>query len=169
MPAQGRAARGTTWTMISDEATFDAVRSRRALGDLTPITAEDMWSKVAEDMAAKPYKALGIDLLQAAREDREFAVRSFMAAGHRVETMELKGRSLGREARDRLQAEAVHKSIPALIASLDRAIVAAETSLTGPLSEREAHLRSIRSDAELSRREMDRVAAQRSGSPSPGA
>jgi hypothetical protein len=52
-------ARGTTWTMISDEATFDAVRSRRALGDLTPIKAEDMWDKVAEDMAAKPYKALG--------------------------------------------------------------------------------------------------------------
>jgi hypothetical protein len=92
-------ARGTTWTMISDEATFDAVRSRRALGDLTPIKAEDMWSKVAEDMAAKPYKALGMDLMQAAREDRELAVRSFMAAGHRVETMELQGRNLGREAR----------------------------------------------------------------------
>ena len=37
-------ARGTTWTLISDEATFDAVRSRRALGDLTPTTAEDMWT-----------------------------------------------------------------------------------------------------------------------------
>jgi hypothetical protein len=160
-------ARGTTWTMISDEATFDAVRSRRALGDLTPITAEDMWSKVAEDMAAKPYKTLGMDLLEAARENREVAVRSFMTAGHRMETMELRGRSLGREARDRMQAEAMHKSIPALIAALDRSIAAAETSLTGPLSDREAHLRSLRIDAELSRREMDRVATPRSSSPSP--
>jgi hypothetical protein len=160
-------ARGTTWTMISDEATFDAVRSRRALGDLTPITAEDMWSKVAEDMATKPYKALGIDLLEAAQEDREVAVRSFMASGHRMETMELQGRSLGREARNRMQADAVHKSIPALIAALDRSIAAAETSLTGPLSDREAHLRSLRIDAELSRREMDRVATPRSSSPSP--
>ncbi|WP_254066587.1 MobF family relaxase [Acidisoma sp. S159] len=161
-------ARGTTWTMISDEATFDAVRNRRALGDLTPIKAEDMWSKVAEDMAAKPYKALGMDLMQAAREDRELAVRSFMAAGHRVETMELQGRNLGREARDRMQAEAVRKSIPALIASLDGAIAAAETTLTGPLPDREAHLRSLRIDAELSRRGMDHVAARRSSSPSPG-
>jgi hypothetical protein len=160
-------ARGTSWMVISDEATFDAVRSRRALGDLTPIKAEDMWSKVAEDMAAKPYKALGTDLLQAAREDRDLAVQSFMAAGHRVETMELQGRSLGREARDRMQAEAVRKSIPALLALLDRAIVAAETTLTGPLSDQEAHLRSIRMDVELSRREMDRTASRRSASPSP--
>ena len=79
-------ARGTTWTMISDEATFDAVRSRRALGDLTPINAGDMWSKVAEDMAAKPYKALGTDLLQAAQDDREAAVRAFVQAGHKLET-----------------------------------------------------------------------------------
>jgi hypothetical protein len=154
--------------MISDEATFDAVRSRRALGDLTPIKAEDMWSKVAEDMAAKPYKALGMDLLQAAREDREFAVQSFMASGHRMEAMELQGRSLGREARDRIHAEAVHRSIPALIASLDRAIAAAETTLTGPVSEQEAHLRSVRIDAELSRREMDRLAARQPPQPSPG-
>ena len=109
-------ARGTTWTMISDEATFDAVRSRRALGDLTPIKAEDMWSKVAEDMAAKPYKALGMDLMQAAREDRDLAVRSFMAAGHRVETMELQGRSLAAkpatECRPRPCAKASRHSLP---------------------------------------------------------
>ena len=118
--------------MISDEATFDAVRSRRALGDLTPIKVEDMWSKVAEDMAAKPYKALGMDLLQATREDRDLAVRSFMQAGHRLETTELDGRNLGREARDQIQAEAVRKSIPALLAALDRSIAATETTLTGP-------------------------------------
>ena len=108
-----------------------------------------------------------MDLLQAAREDREFAVQSFMAAGHRMEAMELQGRSLGREVRDRMQAEAVHKSVPALIAALDRSIAAAETSLTGPMSDREAHLRNIRIDAELSRRELDRVALRRSASPSP--
>jgi hypothetical protein len=66
-----------------------------------------------------------------------------------------------------MQAEAMHRSIPALIAALDRSIAAAETSLTGPLSDREAHLRSLRIDAELSRREMDRVATPRSSSPSP--
>ncbi len=161
-------ARGATWTMISDEATFDAVRSRRALGDLTPIKAEDMWDKVAGDMAAKPYKALGMDLLQAAREDREMAVRAFMQGGHKLEAMDLEGRNLGREVRDRLQAEAVRGSIPALLASLDRAITASESSLTGPMSDQEAHLRGLRVDTELARREIDRVAPRASSSPSPG-
>ncbi len=162
-------ARGTTWTMISDAATFDAVRSRRALGDLTPIRAEDMWDKVAGDMAAKPYKALGMDLLLAAREGREMAVRAFMQDGHKLETMELEGRNLGREMRDRLQAQAVRGSIPALLASLDRAIMASETSFTGSMSDRETHLRGLRVDTELARREIDRVAPRTSSSsPSPG-
>jgi hypothetical protein len=161
-------ARGTTWTMISDEATFDAVRSRRALGDLTPIKAEDMWDKVAEDMAAKPYKALGMDLLQAAREDHEMAVQAFMQAGHRMETMEAEGRNIGRELRARMHAEAVRNSVPALIASLDRAITATESTLTGPVSDQEAHLRSVRVDAELARRNIERAAAPRSSPPSPG-
>ena len=128
-----------------------------------------MWSKVAEDMAAKPYKALGMDLLQAAREDRDLAVRSFMQAGHRLETTELDGRNLGREARDQIQAEAVRRSIPALLAALDRSIAATETTLTGPMSDREAHLRGIRVDTELARREIDRIAPRRSASPSPDA
>jgi hypothetical protein len=161
-------ARGTTWTMISDEATFDAVRSRRALGDLTPIRAEDMWEKVAGDMAAKPYKALGMDLLQAAREDREMARRAFMKDGHKLEVMDVDGRNLGREVRDRLQAQAVCGSIPALLASLDRAIAASEATLTGPMSDREAHLRALRAETELERRQMDHVSRHQPSSPSPG-
>jgi hypothetical protein len=127
-----------------------------------------MWDKVAEDMAAKPYKALGMDLLQAAREDREMAVQAFMQAGHRMETMAVDGRSIGRELRERMHAEAVRHSIPALIASLDRAIAATETTLTGPVFEQETHLRSLRMDAELARRNIERAAAPRSSSPSPG-
>jgi hypothetical protein len=161
-------ARGMTWTMISDEATFEAVRNRRALGDLTPVAAADMWDKVAGDMAAKPYKALGMDLLQAAREDRELAVQAFMQTGHTLETMDFEGRNLGRELRDRLQAEAVRGSVPALIASLDRAIAASETTLAGPMSDEEAHLRGLRVDAELARRQIESAAHPRSPSPSPG-
>jgi hypothetical protein len=161
-------ARGTTWTMISDEATFDAVRRQRALGDLKPITVEDMWTKVALDMAAKPYKALGMDLLQATREGREQAVRVFMQEAHRMERLEQAGHDVGREMRYRAQAEAVRQSIPVLLKSLDHAIVAAETMLTGPMSEREAHLRDLRADAEIARREMARPVPRRSSSPSVG-
>jgi hypothetical protein len=154
------------WKLLHAVSQFDAVRSRRALGDLTPIKAEDMWDKVAEDMAAKPYKALGMDLLQAAREDREMAVQAFMQAGHRVETVEADGRNIGRELHERMHAEAVRHSIPTLIASLDHAIAATETTLTGPVSDQEAHLRRVRVDAELARRNIERAAPR--SSPSPG-
>jgi hypothetical protein len=153
--------------MISDEATFDAVRSRRAVGDLTPIKAKEMWDKVAEDMAAKPYKALGMDLLHAAREDREMAVQSFMQARHRMETMELGGRSIGRELRGRMHAEAVRNSISALIASLDRTIATIDSTLTGPLSDQEAQLRGVRVDAELELRNIERAAVPSPWSSSP--
>ena len=161
-------ARGTTWTMISDEATFDAVRSRRALGDLTPIKAEDMWDKVAADMASTPYKALGIDLVQAVREDREMAVRAFMLDAHTLETLERHGRKVGREVRERTQADEVRATIPALLSSLDRAIVAAEAGLAAEASAREAHLRGMRVEAELARRQIKRAAVRRPSSPSPG-
>ena len=161
-------ARGTTWTMISDEATFEAVKRQRALGDLTPIKAEDMWDRVASDMAAKPYKALGMDLQQAVREGREQAVRAFMREAHRAETLEQAGIEVGREMRLRVQAEAVRGSIPALLASLDRAIQAAETSFTGPMTGQEAHLRSVRVETELGRRDINRAANRPDSSPSPG-
>ena len=159
-------ARGKTWTMISDEATFDALKRGRALGDLTPIKAEDMWDRVASDMANKPYKALGMDLQQAVREGREEAVRAFMREAHRVEQMEAAGIDVGRNMRFQAQAEAVRGSIPALLASLDQAIQAAETSLTRPMTGQEAHLRSTRVDAELARRGIEQAA--RHCSPSPG-
>jgi hypothetical protein len=66
-----------------------------------------------------------------------------------------------------MQAEAIHMSVSTLIAALDRSIAAAETSLTGPMSGGEAHLRNIRIDAELSRRDPDRVALRRTSAPSP--
>ena len=160
-------ARGATWTLISDEATFEAVRNRRALGDQTPVTAQDMWDKVAGDMAVKPYKALGIDLLQATREDRDKAVRAFMQDAVRVNNLEARGIDVGREMRARAQAEAVRHAIPALLASLDSAIAGAETTFTGPMSDAEAHLRGLRVDTELSRRALDEAAQKTRVTPSP--
>ena len=55
--------------MISEAAVYEAERYRQALGDITPITTEDLWARVAEDMSQKPYKAVGIDLLAAALKD----------------------------------------------------------------------------------------------------
>ncbi len=57
--AESRAT-ATTWTMVPEAATLEAVKRGRALGDPTPITLKALWDRVGEDMAAKPYKALGI-------------------------------------------------------------------------------------------------------------
>lgn len=70
-------ARGTTWTMISDGATFEAVRNGRALGDQEPITSEQLWDYVAKKMAHKPYKALGMDLPHRKRKARDKRNRPF--------------------------------------------------------------------------------------------
>jgi hypothetical protein len=45
-------SRGTTWTIISEAAVYETERYRQALGDITPITRDDLWAGVAEDMRA---------------------------------------------------------------------------------------------------------------------
>jgi hypothetical protein len=90
-------AKGTTWTMIADGATFEAVRNKRAIGDITPVSSEMLWDHVALAMASKPYKALGMDLSAAARRDRNQTIENAMRFDHIKDSMAAGGRSLGRE------------------------------------------------------------------------
>ena len=170
--AESRAT-ATTWTMVSEAATLEAVKRGRALGDPTPITSETLWTRVGEDMAAKPYKALGIDLLQGAREGREMAINAFIAQSHRLQTLEADGRNVGREVRQRQQAEAVRGSLPRHIAALDEAL-RYNLATSGPRTA-EDHLRHLRVEAEVARRKLEGVmpagvapAHPRPSSPSPG-
>jgi hypothetical protein len=170
--AESRAT-GTTWTMVSEAATLEAVKRGRALGDATPITTQTLWDRVVEDMAAKSYKALGIDLLQGARENREMAIDAFIAQSHRLQTLEASGRNIGREVRQRQQAEAVRASLPRHIAALDEAL-RRNLATAGPRAP-EDHLRHMRVEAELARRKLDGVVPSakapphpRTSSPSPG-
>ena len=158
-------AKGTTWTMIADGATFEAVRNKRAIGDITPITSEMLWDHVAHAMASKPYKALGMDLSAAARRDRDQAIERAMRFDHMKDSMAAEGRSLGREVRMRLQANAVRQHIPKHIAALDAAIVRGLQEGTATTA-REVHLRRARVEAEDARRVL--AATQRPGGPSPG-
>ena len=57
------------WTMISEAAVFEAVKTGRPLGDQEQITADQLWDRVAADMSEKPYKAIGVDLLTMLRRD----------------------------------------------------------------------------------------------------
>ncbi|MBV9750195.1 MAG: AAA family ATPase, partial [Acetobacteraceae bacterium] len=160
-------ARGTTWTVIAEAAQFEAVRHGRALGDTTPVTVEDLWTRAAQDMAAKPYKPLGMDLANSARADRARAIAALIRQSHAFETLETDGRRLGREARQRVQAEAVRHSLPKHIAALDAAIVANAT-MQVPKLERELHLRGLRVEAEVARRTIEDAAKPRRPSPGPG-
>ena len=130
--------------MVSEAATLEAIKRGRALGDPTPITPETLWERVGEDMAAKPYKALGIDLLQGAREGREMAIDAFIAQSHRLQTLEAEGREVGREVRQRQQVEAMRATLPRHMAAVDEAL---RRNLTAAGSRTtEDHLRYLRVD-----------------------
>ncbi|TPG55934.1 conjugal transfer protein TraA [Roseomonas nepalensis] len=148
-------ARGTSWTMVAEAATFEAIRRGKALGDATPITSEDLWRKVGEDLSQKPYKPLGVDLLREAREAREAAVDTFIRFEQRVQMDEVRGRDFGREARLHRQAEAVRSELPRLMEALDTVI---QEFRGGAVTAAEKHLRGIRIEAEVSRRGIEQVA-----------
>jgi hypothetical protein len=115
-------SRGTTWTMISEAGLYEAERYRRALGDITPVTREDLWARAAEDMSQKPYKALGIDLLAAALEEREWGVDTFIACQHKLETAQLDNPNFGRDAFGYLRSLAINARLSPHLARFDRAI-----------------------------------------------
>src|SRR5208283_3072849 len=73
--AESRAT-GRTHTLISKAAVHAAVQRSRALGDVTPMTEEDLWERVAKDASAKPYKALALDLTGKAHRRHDQAVET---------------------------------------------------------------------------------------------
>jgi hypothetical protein len=159
---------GTTWTVISEAAVHEAEKRGRALGDARPIATEDLWSRVAADMSAKPYKALGIDLLKAARREREAAVAAFIDGSCRLEAAALAGRDLGREARSRIEAEAMKRRTERHIPALEAALARNAVELQAAAAEIDAQLAGVGTDAEAARLRFEAAAAARSSSPGPG-
>jgi hypothetical protein len=111
-------ARGTTWTMISEAAVHEAERRSRALGDAKPIEAEDLWKRIAADMAAKPYKSLALDLVDACRRTREQSIDSFIEQGRRFHRRPDDSKELGRKARERVRSKIAEDVIAPRIADL---------------------------------------------------
>ena len=154
-------ARGTTWTVISEGALFEAERHRQALGDVTPITTKDLWKRAAEDMSDKPYKGLGIDLLASALRDRESAVDTFIAASQHLESAKLRDADAGLKAFALLQAAAVNESLSRQIAGFDHALAENEALLRNVelAQEASAHLRTLRAEAAAVAREIGAVSS----------
>lgn len=109
---ESRATR-VTYTMIAEAPEIAAIKRNRGLGDVTPITEHDLWTHIAENTSAKPYKELAIDLIGTARRDRENAIDFFIRASHRIERLALSAVEIGRALRDRIKAEAVRSALVA--------------------------------------------------------
>jgi len=164
-------SRGTTWTVISEAAVHEAERHQRALGDATPITREDLWARAARDMSEKPYKALGIDLLAAARRDRERARDDYMACHQQLEAAELKDPEFGARAFQRLRSLAINASLGRHLAALDHALQENGATIGEMTQCREAasHLRALRAEAAAAESQIrDPEPDAQAGPPSPG-
>jgi hypothetical protein len=85
--AESRAT-GRTHTLIAKAAVHAAVQRSRALGDVTPMTEEDLWERVARDASAKPYKALALDLAGKAHRRHDEAVEKGLSTHNRIEKAE---------------------------------------------------------------------------------
>jgi hypothetical protein len=162
-------SRGTTWTVIAEGALYEAERHSRALGDIMPITTEHLWDRAAVDMSEKPYKALGIDLLNSARQDRERAIDIFIKLNRGLEEAQLKDPLFGVKAFQRLRAAAVNEQIGRHLPALDAAIAENKQILGEAAKAREvaAHLRALRAEAARTKQQLDATASAPSG-PSPG-
>ena len=142
-------ARGTTWTLMAEGALYEAERHRQALGDITPITREDLWARAAKDMSEKPYKALGIDLLAKVLRGREEAVDAYIATHQIMESAQLADPDVGPKAFQRLRAAAVNEALSRHLKALDAAM-AENDALTRELrqgTEAAAHLAALRRQA----------------------
>ena len=115
-------SRGVTWTVMSEGAVHEAEQHRQAIGDVTPVTRERLWQRVAEDMSRKPYKALGIDLLAIGRRDREQAIDAFIDCHVGLERRQIEDPEFGRKALARLRALAHSARLGRHLQALGRAI-----------------------------------------------
>ena len=107
--AESRAT-GQTHTMLSKAAVLGAVHRSRALGDVTPITDEELWERVATDTSAKPYKALAIDLAAEAKKAPAETIDQVISSHHRMEAGTLSSPQLGRDIRAAFEAGAAREA-----------------------------------------------------------
>ena len=160
-------SRGTTWTVIAEAAVYEAERHKQALGDITPITRDDLWARVAEDMSKKPYKSLATDLLNAARQNREDTVDTFIACSHAIEWAQVQNPEFGQAAVKRIRAEAVNEALGRHLTALNHAADQNAGALRDTFQAREAieHLRALTAEAKAAKRSIDAAAAS---GPAPG-
>jgi hypothetical protein len=88
--AQSR-SRETTFLVVADGRERTEIIGRRALGNVAPITEDDVWANVARNLSRQPEKELATDLLDRAREMRTGTVRSLATAFQPKQQREAQG------------------------------------------------------------------------------
>jgi hypothetical protein len=73
------------WTMVGEAAEREAERAARPLGDPRPVTSEDLWARVGRNLSNKPYKPLGMDLLNTVRLNQRQAAGQFIDNQERLQ------------------------------------------------------------------------------------
>ena len=120
-----------SWTMVGKAAEIQAEQAARALGDPTEITDDLLWKRVAKNMSEKPYKALGIDLVDQVRRDLDGAVDRCISTSRRIrKAKELdEGEDVGIAARARMQDKALRKSLDGKMAPISEAMARQDEAL----------------------------------------
>jgi conjugative relaxase-like TrwC/TraI family protein len=77
--AQSR-SREATWLVVADGRERVEIMGKRALGNVDPISEDDVWRNVAANLSRQPEKELAIDLLRRGREVHTGTVRSLASA-----------------------------------------------------------------------------------------
>ena len=89
--AQSR-SRETTWLVVADGRERSEIMTRRALGNVEPISEDDVWANVARNLSRQPEKELATDLLQQAHKAHVGTVRSLATAFQPKQQREAEGR-----------------------------------------------------------------------------
>jgi hypothetical protein len=105
------------YTMIAEGAVLEAVKIRQAMGDTKQIKTSDLWTQIAIDMSQKPYKSIGIDLLQHVRERYDYETKQFLKIKQVAETALRNGRDLNtdyhtRRGREELETVLSRQAAP---------------------------------------------------------
>ena len=98
------------WTAVSEGSLREAETFSRTLGDIRPVTVNDLYDRLASDMGRHPYKSLAVDLAKA-RLAHEEANTRWIRQNHVNERTRQKGQSPGGQVRRQVE-EAPIRDVP---------------------------------------------------------
>ena len=147
--AQSR-SRETTWLVAADGPERSEIMTRRALGNVDPISESDVWANIGRNLSRQPEKELATDLLARAHSMNVGTVRDLATAFQPKQQREAEGRegtTLHRAyARHRDERQAAEQA-PAMQQATAETAAAMQTiirRLTGPQSEVRTAIQAVR-------------------------